>query len=78
VDETNLQVTSNLMLDDDRHRPEHRFFPGDYVAIVNRTLADSRVIDSNLTPNQIIEYKQYIPCLICGKTCAGTCESLRG
>ena len=76
-DNSNLSVSSNLMLDDDEHKPEYRYFPGDYLAIVNKTLVDVRVIDSNLTRRQIIEYKQYIPCLICGYTCAGTCITFK-
>jgi hypothetical protein len=77
ADDTNLNVSSNLMLDDFDHKPEHKYFPGDFLALVNKTLIDSRIIDSNLTDRQIVEYKQYLTCLFCGRTCAGTCTKTK-
>ena len=73
---SNINVSSNLMLDDDYHKPEHRYYPGDFLALLYPSLVDTRGIDQELTPRQIEEYKRYIPCIICKKSCAGTCLTL--
>jgi hypothetical protein len=70
---SNLNVSSNLMLDDEQHKPEHWYYPGDFLAQVHPSLVDSRGIDQELTRRQIEEYKRYIPCLLCKKSCSGTC-----
>ena len=71
---SNLNALSNLMIDDESHYPKHRYYPGDFVAIVHPSLLDSRRIESDLTELQIAEYKRYIVCLLCNKACAGTCS----
>jgi hypothetical protein len=70
---SNINVSSNLMLDDDSHKPEHRYYPGDFLALIYPSLVDVRGINQELTARQIEEYKRYIVCLKCNKACAGTC-----
>jgi len=70
---SNLDIRSNLMTDDKKHEPKHRYLPGDFAAQVYPKKVDRRVIEKELTRKQIIEYEQYLPCLICKKPCAGTC-----
>lgn len=74
---SNLNVSSNLMLDDEAHKPEYRYYPGDFVAIVQPSLVDNRGIHQDLTARQIEEYKRYIICLICNKQCSGACVNSR-
>ncbi len=69
----NLDIRSTLMLDDKKHEAKHRYLPGDFVAQVYPNKVDRRVIENELTRKQIIEYEQYLVCLICKKPCAGTC-----
>ena len=69
-----LILFSNLMVDDDAHKPEYRFMPGDYVAQLYPVLADVRSRNL-LTPQQIVELEQYLVCVHCGRPCAGTCRS---
>ena len=69
----NLDIRSNLMLDDKKHEAKHRYLPGDFVAQVYPNKVDRRVIEKELTRKQIIEYEQYLVCLTCKKPCAGTC-----
>jgi len=73
----NLDLRSNLMIDDKKHEPKHRYLPGDFAAQVYPKKVDLRVIEKELSQKQIIEYKQYIRCRICKKTCAGTCTPLK-
>jgi hypothetical protein len=68
-----LILYSNLMIDDDRHKPAYRFMPGDYVAMLYPELADVRARNL-LTGQQIMELEQYIVCVRCGRQCAGTCR----
>jgi hypothetical protein len=73
MDEPTLQIVSNLMIDDDEHKPEYRFMPGDYIAQAARWMVDVRTIDEYLSPRQRSEYRQYIVCYRCNRPCAGTC-----
>ncbi len=70
---TNLDIRSNLVVDNEKYRPVSRFMPGDYVAKVYPEKVDARVINNELTQSQIIEYEQYLVCSLCGRTCAGNC-----
>lgn len=71
--ESNLAVRSNLMLDDEEHRLQHRYLPGDFVKSVYPNLTDVRVYEESLTAVQIIEMRQYLVCVRCRRPCAGTC-----
>ena len=73
--DSNLQIRSNLMLDDEEHTPHHRYLPGDFLALVYKGKVDNRIVERELTQRQLVEYRQYLPCIRCGKRCAGTCES---
>jgi hypothetical protein len=68
-----LTLNSNLMIDDEKHKPQCRFMLGDYVALLYKGLADKRSWDQ-LTPQQIKELQLYVVCAHCGQTCAGTCS----
>jgi hypothetical protein len=70
---SNLSVASNLMLDDEDHRPQCHYLPGDFVTQVYSHMGDVRVMDRFLTKQQIIEHRQYLVCIRCGRPCAGTC-----
>lgn len=70
----NLRIISNLMIDD-ASIIKHHYLPGDFVAQVYPEKVDSRVIERELTPKQIIEFQQYLVCLNCRMPCAGTCSS---
>jgi hypothetical protein len=70
----NIQVSSNLMIDDEQHRPHYRFLPGDFVGEIYPALVDNRVWERELTPMQRMEFTQYIVCVRCRRTCAGTCS----
>ncbi len=70
----NLYISSNLMIDDDEHKPEYRFIPGDYVGAIYPVVVDSRNVERDLSKRQRIELEQYLVCLICRQPCAGTCE----
>ena len=72
---SNLSVLSNLMIDDKDHKPEYKFLPGDYVGRIYQHYVDVQAMNQFLTPKQIVELKQYLPCLKCGRTCAGTCST---
>lgn len=70
---SNLSVRSNLMLDDEQHKTQHRYLPGDFVKEVYPNLVDTRVYEQELTKVQIIELQQYLVCIRCHRPCAGTC-----
>jgi hypothetical protein len=72
---SNLSIRSNLMIDDEAHKPEYKYLPGDYVGQIYPETVDSRVIHTKLSNQQLIEYKQYLECLICRMPCAGTCKT---
>ncbi len=71
--ESNLSVRSNLMLDDEAHRPQYRYLPGDFLKEVYPNFADTRIMEDVLTRQQIIELRQYLVCIRCGRRCAGSC-----
>jgi len=71
---SNVNIRSNLMIDDEAHKPEYKYLPGDYIGQIYPGKIDSRVIDRELSRQQIIEYDQYLECLICRKPCAGLCK----
>ena len=68
-----LILFSNLMVDDDQHKPTYKFMPGDYVALVFPEFRDKRTW-SDLSAQQIIELTQYVVCSKCNRACAGTCD----
>jgi hypothetical protein len=70
---SNLAVRSNLMLDDEEHKIQHRYLPGDFVKAVYPGLTDVRVYEETLTTAQIVEMRQYLVCFRCLRPCAGTC-----
>ncbi len=70
---SNVAVRSNLMIDDQAHRPQHRYLPGDFLKLVYAELIDTRTIHKELTRQQIIELEQYLVCVRCRRRCAGTC-----
>jgi hypothetical protein len=72
--ESNLAVRSNLMLDNAEHMPQHRYIPGDFMKLVYPDLADVRMYKKTMTEEQIIEMRQYLICILCRRTCAGTCR----
>jgi hypothetical protein len=71
---SNLAVRSNLMLDDEQHKLQYRYLPGDFVKMVYPELSDVRVYEATLTEQQITEMRQYLVCIRCRRPCAGTCE----
>jgi hypothetical protein len=71
--QTNIQLVSNLMLDDKEHQPNHKYYPGDFVALIYPHYTDSRVMHFYLTKEQMIELEQVYVCFKCKKPCAGTC-----
>jgi hypothetical protein len=71
---SNLAVRSNLMLDDEAHRPQHRYIPGDYLRAIYPELTDVRVYEDELTATQLIELRQYLICIRYRRPCAGTCS----
>lgn len=71
---SNLSIKSNLMIDDKDHEPKHRYLPGDYIGQIYPGKIDSRSIEKELSEQQLIEYKQYLECLICKRPCAGSCQ----
>ena len=71
---SDLQVASNLMLDDEEHRPHYKHMPGDLLGeMYKEFISPPETMDRNLTPQQCREYLQYLPCLLCRRACAGTC-----
>jgi hypothetical protein len=74
----NLTVTANVMLvinpATGRERSIYEqaaFVPGDFAAKVYRSAWP--VIREQLTPAQLMEYEEYLPCLGCGLI-AGQCD----
>jgi hypothetical protein len=74
---SNLQVSSNLMLEDPEHQPHYKWMPGDYVATIYKEFLNPEYIHQCLTPRQQREHLQYLSCILCGRACAGTCGSER-
>jgi len=72
-----LAISSNLMPEDPKYKPEYRYVPGDYVGRIYPNVVDVRSMREYLSEQQIIELQQYLVCSRCGKTCAGTCTGFR-
>jgi hypothetical protein len=70
---SDLRIFSNLMLDDADHKEHHRWMPGDLVGVIYKEFVNPEFMHRTLTPRQQPEYLQYLPCLLCGRSCAGTC-----
>lgn len=70
---SSLQVQSNLMLEDSDHQPHYRWMPGDLVATIYKEFLNPDYVHQYLTPRQQREHLQYLPCILCGRACAGTC-----
>jgi hypothetical protein len=74
TDSSNLQLKSNLMIDDGTKNQTH-YFPGDFAAHIQpHRMRDKRIRKQYFKPHQIHEYEQTLVCLICKRPCAGTCE----
>jgi hypothetical protein len=71
--ESNIEVRSNLMIDDADHKLQYRYLPGDFVKLIYPELTDVRTYEGTLTQEQVIELRQYIVCIRCRRPCAGTC-----
>jgi len=74
---SNVAVRSNLMLDDEEHKPHYRYIPGDFVGEIYHefpNLRDIGTAERELTEQQLIERRQYLVCSRCFRKCAGTCE----
>jgi hypothetical protein len=69
-----LQIASNLMPEAKKYEPHYRFMPGDLVAAIYKEFLNPESMHHSLTPRQQREYLQYLPCLLCGRACAGTCD----
>lgn len=70
---SDLRLFSNLMLDDEHHKPEYKYMPGDYVKVVCPEFRDKRTwVD--LSSQQIAELLFYVVCARCNRACAGTCQ----
>jgi hypothetical protein len=70
---SHLQISSNLMPDEPGNTPHYRFMPGDLVGEIYKEFVNPESMHNSLTPQQQREYLQYLPCLLCGRACAGTC-----
>ena len=68
-----LQVASNLMPDEPSNTPHYRFMPGDLLAEIYKEFVNPASMHNHLTEQQQREYLQYLPCILCGRACAGTC-----
>jgi hypothetical protein len=68
-----LQIASNLMPDEPSNTPHYRFMPGDLVAEIYKEFLNPASIHNHLTQKQQDEHLQYVRCILCGRTCAGTC-----
>jgi hypothetical protein len=68
-----LTLFSNLMLDDQQHKPTYKYMPGDYLPLVFPEFRDKRSWN-NLSWQQIHELTVYVVCGKCNRACAGTCE----
>jgi hypothetical protein len=79
TERSNLAVFPNVMLVQESSSDEIRFLPGDLaVAVYRRSLmGNTQLIQRYLTPQQYIEYQQYLPCALCGCPCAGSCTTPR-
>ena len=69
--QSNLQIKSNLMIDDGRKQAP--YFPGDFAYQLNPRSFDRRVQRMSWTDKQIHEYQQTLICSRCKRPCAGIC-----
>lgn len=69
---SNLQIKSNLMIDDGRKQSS--YFPGDFAYQLDPSKFDSRVQTNYWSEKQIHEYRQTVICYLCKRPCAGTCD----
>jgi hypothetical protein len=69
----NVSIRSNVMLDDAEHQRKYRYLPGDFAAQVYPECRDVRLADCYLSPQQLVEKRQYLICIRCRRPCAGTC-----
>jgi len=72
---SNLQILSNMMIDDLAHKEQRKYIPGDLFKELYPLDASVQCRKWTMTPQQIIESQQYVPCLRCGRQCMGTCET---
>lgn len=70
--QSNLQIKSNLMIDDGRKQSV--YFPGDFAYELRPSSFDTRTQRQYWSEKQINEYHQTLKCRICQRSCAGTCE----
>lgn len=71
---SNLQIESNLMIDDG-NKKIIQYVPGYLIPELNGR--DSRIINKlYLTKKQRYEYEMTIYCCDCGRPCAGTCKNI--
>jgi hypothetical protein len=70
---SNVQIASNIMVDDEQHNPHSRFIPGDFYAQIYPEYLNPEFCHQWMTQRQIMEYRQYLVCRLCHRTCAGTC-----
>jgi hypothetical protein len=71
---SNLQIKSNLMIDDGKKKLIH-YVPGYLLRNLHPSYKDSRVINTlGLSSQQLYEYEMTIMCLVCRRPCAGTCQ----
>ncbi len=72
-----VQIFSNLMLDDKEHKPHYKWMPGDLVAEIYKDfLNPPELIHRHLTPQQEANREPFFSTshdLLCGRACAGTC-----
>lgn len=72
--EPNLTIRSNLWPEeivDEKNR--YKYLPGDLLCEVYPEYKDVRN-RKYLTPRQLEEYQKYLPCLLCGRACQGSCQ----
>ena len=70
---SNVSIRSNVMLDDAHHHQKYLYLPGDFAAQVYPECRDVRTAELYLSPEQLVEKRQYIVCIRCRRPCAGTC-----
>ena len=64
---SNIQIQSNLMIDEGYSQEKYKYLPGDFIALVHPGKVDKRVMHKDLTPRQISEFNKYNPCSYCHK-----------
>ena len=71
-----LMVQSNLMLDDDRHKPDSRWIPGDLLGELYPEYRNPESIHLWMTRQQEHEYRRYLPCIKCGRPYGCSCQRI--